>query len=62
MNDRKTIKSLARAHVKRHYVFLTIICAVSIFLGTEFGGIPENAQAWYDILRGEVTQLSMDSL
>ena len=62
MNDRKTIRALARAHVKRHYVFLTIVCAVSIFLGTEFGGIPENAQTWYDLIRGRVTQLSMDSL
>lgn len=61
MNDRKTIKAIARSHLKRHYVLLTIVCAISIFLGTEFGNVPVNAQAWYEFLRGEITQLNLDS-
>ena len=40
--DRKLVKAAARRHVKRHYVLLIVLCAVSIFLGTEFAGVVSN--------------------
>ena len=46
MYDRKTIKQQARQHLRRHYVLITVLCALSIFLGTEFTGIVSNAQIW----------------
>ena len=55
MYDRKTIKQQARQHLRRHYVLITVLCALSIFLGTEFTGIVSNAQIWYDALTGQVT-------
>ena len=61
--DRKAAKRQARGHVKRHYVLLVALCAVSIFLGTEFTGLVSNAQTWYDLLTGQVTQLeTVDTL
>ena len=47
--DRKAIKQRARAQVRRHYMLLAVLCAVSIFLGTE-SNIVSNAQVWYDAL------------
>ena len=60
--DRKALKRKARAHVKRHYMLLTVLCAVSIFLGTEFTSPVSNAQIWYDILTGQVPQLDIQGL
>ena len=57
MYERKTIKQLARQHLKRHYILITVLCAVSIFLGTEFTTIVDNAQIWYDALNGQITLL-----
>ena len=57
MYERKAIKRQARQHLKRHYVLITVLCALSIFLGTEFTGIVSNAQIWYDMLTGQVTVL-----
>lgn len=60
--DRKRVKAAARRHVKRHYVLLIVLCAVSIFLGTEFTGVVSNAQTWYDLLTGQETQLDMEGV
>ena len=57
METRKSIRRCARGHLRRHYLLLTVICAVSVFLGTEFTQIVDNAQTWYDILTGRVTQI-----
>ena len=35
MSDLKTIKQRARGVVKRHYVLVTLLCAISIFVGTD---------------------------
>ena len=58
--DRKTVKRQARLHVKRHYLLLVILCAVSIFLGNEFTSVVSNAQTWYDVLTGQVTRLDTE--
>lgn len=60
MSDIKTIKPLARAHVKKHRFLLCVVCAISIFLGSEYSGIMTNAQNWYDILTGQETQLDAE--
>lgn len=60
--SRRDAKRRARGHVKRHYMLLTVLCAVSIFLGTEFASVATNAQAWYDTLTGQVTQLETDGI
>ena len=57
MYERKAIKQQARKHLKRHYILITVLCALSIFLGTEFTNIVDNAQIWYDALNGRVTLL-----
>lgn len=57
MMDRKTIKRRARAHLKRHYVLLVMLCAISIFFGTEFTDVVSNAQTWYDTLTRQQTRL-----
>ena len=53
------IKRRARRHIKRYYVLLVMLCAVSIFLGTEFTSVVENAQTWYDIVTGQPTELEV---
>ena len=58
--DRREIKRLARRHVKRHYVLLAVLCAVSIFFGTEFTNVVTSAQNWYDTLTGQVTRLDTE--
>ena len=60
MLDRRDIKTKARAHLRRHYVLLCVLCAVSIFLGTEFADVTGNAQSWYDILTGQETELDLE--
>ena len=35
MIDLKQIRQNARSCVKRHYVLLTLLCAISIFVGTD---------------------------
>ena len=50
MSDLKTIKQRARGVVKRHYVLVTLLCAISIFVGTEFNNVVNNAQTWYEFL------------
>jgi len=57
--DRKALKGKARGHLKRHYLRLAILCAVSIFLGTEFNEVVTNAQAWYDVLSGQQVRLDL---
>ena len=47
MIDLKQIRRNARSCVKRHYVLLTLLCAISIFVGTEFNNVLNNAQTWY---------------
>ena len=39
--NRKDLKRRARAYLKRHYLLLVTLCAVSIFLGTEFTNVGE---------------------
>ncbi|MDO4867636.1 MAG: DUF975 family protein [Clostridia bacterium] len=62
MIDRKAIRRQARKHLKRHYVLLVLLCAVSIFLGTEFKGVVSNAQSWYDVLTGQVTEMDVEGV
>ena len=62
MNVRKTVKQRARQVIKRHYALLVVLCAVSIFLGTEFTGVVSNAQVWYDTLTGQETVLDVPSV
>ena len=57
MIDRRAIKQKARQHLKRHYVLISVLCALSIFLGTEFTNVVSNAQIWYDALNGQITVL-----
>ena len=57
-HNRKAVKERARQHVKRHYLLLVALCAVSIFLGAEFTDTVSNAQSWYDLLTGQETRLS----
>ena len=59
MYDRKGIKEQARQTMKRHYVLLVVLCAVSIFLGTEFTNVTSNTQLWYDMLTGQTTLLDI---
>jgi hypothetical protein len=47
MIDLKAVRGKARGTVKRHYVLLTLLCALSIFIGTEFNNVLSNAQTWY---------------
>ena len=54
---RSEIKRQARSHLKRHYVLIVLLCAVSIFLGTEFTNVVDNAQTWYDIVTNQPTEL-----
>ena len=60
--DRKALKAQARRHVKRHYMLLAVLCAVSVFLGTEYTGIVSSAQHWYDTLSRQVTQLDIEGI
>ena len=62
MLDRKAIRRQARQHLKRHYALLVLLCAVSIFLGTEFNGVVSNAQSWYDVLTGQVTEVDIEGI
>lgn len=34
---------------------MVVLCAVSVFLGTEFTNVVNNAQIWYDLLTGQQT-------
>ena len=60
--DMRAIKRSARGHVRRHYLLLAVLCAVSVFLGTEYTSIVSNAQTWYDVLTGQVTQLDTEGI
>ena len=62
MTDLKIIRQRARGTVKRHYVLLTLLCALSIFVGTEFNNVLNNAQTWYEILRGRQIQIALEGL
>lgn len=57
MHDRRRIKYEARRHVSRHYFLLTALCAISVFFGTEFTNVVNNAQIFYDALTGRATVL-----
>ena len=60
--ERRAVKQRALRNLKRHYLLLVVLCAVSIFLGTEFTGLVRNAQSWYDTLSGRVTQLAGEGI
>ena len=62
MIDLKTIRQRGRGLVRRHYVLLTLLCAVSIFVGTEFNNVMNNAQTWYEILRGRQIQVALEGM
>ena len=62
MIDLKTIRRQARGTVKRHYVLLTLLCAISIFVGTEFNNVTNNAQTWYEFLRGRQIQVALEGI
>ena len=62
MIDLKQIRQNARGCVKRHYVMLTLLCAISIFVGTEFNNVLNNAQTWYEILRGRQIQVALEGI
>ena len=56
MPNRKQMKTSARQQVKKHYVVLTVLCAISVFFGTEFTGLVSSAQIYYDALTGQITE------
>ena len=60
--DRRSIKQRAKGQVKRHYMLLVVLCAISVFLGTEFNQLVSNAQTWYDILTGRETVVELEGL
>ena len=60
--DRIAVKQQARLLMKRHYLLLAILCAVSIFLGTEYTNVVSNAQTWYDVLTGQITRLDVEGI
>lgn len=62
MIDLKQIRRNARGCVKRHYVLLTLLCAISIFVGTEFNNVLNNAQTWYEFLRGRQIQVALEGI
>lgn len=62
MFDRRAFKRRARQTVKRHYILLVLLCAVAIFLGTEFSYVTSDAQAWYDLLTDQVTKVDVDGI
>jgi hypothetical protein len=62
MIDLKQIRQNAKGCVKRHYILLTLLCALSIFLGTEFNNVLNNAQTWYEILRGRQIQVALEGI
>ena len=62
MINLKHIRLRARGTVKRHYVLLTLLCALSIFIGTEFNNVLTNAQTWYEILRGRQVQIALEGI
>ena len=62
MIDLKRIRQDARGCVKRHYVLLTLLCAISIFVGTEFNNVLNNAQTWYEVLRGRQIQIALEGV
>ena len=55
MTDRKEIRKRARQLVKKQYALLVVLCALSIFVGTEFTNVKVNSQIMYDAVRGQVT-------
>lgn len=55
MTDRKEIRKRARQLVKKQYALLVVLCALSIFFGTEFTNVKVNSQIMYDAVRGQVT-------
>ena len=59
MINRKDLKRQARGSIKRHYMLIVVLCAVSIFLGVEFTGSVSNAQALYDMITGNVTSIDV---
>lgn len=62
MIDLKQIRRNARSCVKHHYVLLTLLCAISIFVGTEFNNVLNNAQTWYEFLRGRQIQVALEGI
>ena len=60
MKGFKPFKQRARQMVKRHWFLLAVMCAIAVFMGTEFNEVVSNAQAWYDILTDQVTQLDTE--
>ena len=62
MFDRRAFKQRGRQTVKRHYLLLVLLCAVAIFLGTEFSYVTSDAQAWYDILTDQMMQVDVDGI
>ncbi|MBQ9010469.1 MAG: DUF975 family protein [Clostridia bacterium] len=60
MINRKQIRGTARRQVRKHYVFLVFLCAILIFLGTEYQTITSGAQLLYNILEGRNTVISVE--
>ena len=59
MINRKDLKRQARGSIKRHYMLIVVLCAVSIFLGVEFTGTASDAQTLYDMITGNVTSIDV---
>ena len=62
MIDRRIIRRHARSHVRRHYILLALLCAVSVFLGAEFNSVPSNAQTLYDLFSGQAVKLDVEGM
>ena len=57
MFNRKELKQKSRKNVKRHYLLLIVLCAISVFFGTEFTTVTDKAQIFYDAIFGQVTTI-----
>ncbi len=59
---RRSWKKSARKVVRTHYLFLVLLCVISIFYGTEFTFVKSNAQDLYKQLTGQEVTVGEDSL
>ena len=59
---RRGWKKSARKVIRTHYLFLVLLCVISVFYGTEFNYIKTNAQDSYNMITGQEVSLGGDSL
>ena len=59
MPDLRTIKKQGRVALKKHYLLFVVLCAISIFFGTEFTNLTDRVQNTYDILQGRLPKIDV---